>query len=96
VIGRYRAALELTLAAVALLGCALSWSNTRSTRAVGPIADGQPTTMSVVFDPQWVMLTFLLATVAGVLAVVGTARLRRRRPTAKGPVAGPEQTLPAL
>jgi len=79
VITRYRALFELFVAFLALVGCALSWSNTRSTRAVGPIADGQPTTMSVVFDPALVMLTFFLATVAGVLAVIGVARLRRLR-----------------
>ena len=76
---RYRAGIELVLACAALVGCGLSWSNTRSTMAVGPIADGQPTTMSVVFNPQLVLLTFFLATVAGVLAVVGAARLRRAR-----------------
>jgi hypothetical protein len=50
---------------------------TRSTVAVAPVADGQPATMSVVYDPQQLVLTLLLATVAGVLVVVGVTRLRR-------------------
>lgn len=35
--------------------------------------------MSVVYHPQPLVLTLLLATIAGVLSVVGTARLRRAR-----------------
>lgn len=41
--------------------------------------DGQPVTLSVVYHPQPLVLTLLLATIAGVLSVVGTARLRRAR-----------------
>ena len=47
--------------------------------AVVPVTDGQPVTMSVVYHPQLLVLTLLLATVAGVFAVVGTVRLRRAR-----------------
>ncbi|SGK94914.1 transmembrane protein [Mycobacterium tuberculosis] len=51
---------------------------------VGGVADqsgsgGQPVTLSVVYHPQPLVLTLLLATIAGVLSVVGTARLRRAR-----------------
>lgn len=46
---------------------------------VAPIADGQPFTKSVVYDPQLLLLTLLLLTSAGVLAVVGIARRRRER-----------------
>lgn len=88
-ITRLRAVVELGLACAALIGCGLTWSHTRSTMAVGPIADGQPTTMSVVYDPQLVLLTFFLATVAGVLAVIGAARLRRARRGLNGPRATP-------
>ena len=56
----------------------MSWLHTRSTVAVAPVADGQPATMSVVYHPQQLVLTLLLATIAGVLAVVGTARLQAR------------------
>lgn len=74
---RTRAVIELGLACAAVLGCALSWSQVRSTVTVGPVTDGQPVTASVVYDPPLLLLTLLLATAAGVLAVVGTARLRR-------------------
>jgi hypothetical protein len=49
--------------------------------AVAPVAEGQPTTMSVVYDPQQLLLTLLLATVAGIFIVVGVARMRRVKPT---------------
>ncbi|MGB8209559.1 MAG: hypothetical protein WCF69_18535 [Mycobacterium sp.] len=75
--GRFRAFVELALACAAALGCAASWSGVRSTVAVAPVASGQPVTTSVVYNPQLLLLTLLLATVAGILAVVGVARLRR-------------------
>jgi hypothetical protein len=74
---RFRAFIALVLACAAALGCAASWSAVRSTVPVAPVADGQPVTTSVVYDPQLLLLTLLLATVAGMLAVVGVARLRR-------------------
>ena len=49
----------------------------RSTVAVAPVAAGQPVTTSVAYDPPLLLLTLLLATAAGMLAVVGAARLRR-------------------
>ncbi len=74
---RFRAFIELALACAAVAGCVASWSGVRSTVAVAPVADGQPVTTSVVYDPQLLLLTLLLATAAGMLAVVGVARLRR-------------------
>lgn len=79
-IGRYRALLELGLALAALAGAGVSWSHARHTAGVAPIADGQPSTMSLVYDPQQLLLTMLLATLAGIMLVVGTTRLRRSRP----------------
>lgn len=76
-----RAAVELVLAVAALVATGFSWLQTRSTVAVAPVADGQPATMSVVYDPQQLVLTLLLATAAGILAVIGVARLRRAKPT---------------
>ena len=73
----FRAVVELVLAAAAMVASALSWTDTRSVIAVAPVADGQPTTMSVVYDPQLLLLTLLLATLAGILVVVGVARMRR-------------------
>jgi len=74
---RFRAVLELLLACAAVAGCAISWSAVRSTIVVAPVAKGQPVTTAVVYDPSLLLLTLLLATAAGMLAVVGTARLRR-------------------
>lgn len=76
-----RAVVELVLAAAALVATVLSWLHTRSTIAVAPVADGQPPTVSVVYDPQQLVLTLLLATVAGIFAVVGLSRLRRAKRT---------------
>lgn len=74
---RVRAAGELGLAGAAVLGCAQSWLQVRSTVLVAPVTDGEPVTSSVRYDPQQLLLTLLLAATAGVLAVVGSARLRR-------------------
>lgn len=78
-IAGYRALVELGLACAALVGAGVSWSRSRHTVSVAPIADGQPFTTSLVYDPQLLLLTLLLLTSAGVLAVVGTARLGRER-----------------
>jgi len=74
---RFRAVLELVLAVAAVAGCAFSWSAVRSTVEVAPVAKDQPVTTAVVYDPSLLLLTLLLATAAGMLAVVGIARLRR-------------------
>jgi NO-binding membrane sensor protein with MHYT domain len=81
---RLWAGVELILACAAVVGCAISWSGVRSTVAVAPVADGQPVTTSVVYDPALLLVTLLLAAAAGMLAVIGAARLRRagRRTTA--------------
>jgi hypothetical protein len=73
----YWAIVELALACAALLGCAISWSEVRSTVTVAPVLKGQPVTTSVVYDPPLLLLTLLLAAAAGMLIVVGAARLRR-------------------
>jgi hypothetical protein len=73
-----RARLELVLAVVAAAGCVLSWLAASSTMVVAPVLDGEPQTTSMIYSPALVVLSLLLATVAGVLAVLGLARLRRR------------------
>jgi hypothetical protein len=78
-IARLRALVELGLACAALAGGGVSWVNAHHTVRVAPIADGQPFTTSLVYDPQLLLLTLVLVTTAGVLAVVGLARLRRER-----------------
>jgi NO-binding membrane sensor protein with MHYT domain len=87
---RYRAAVELGLACAALVGAGISWSRTRHTVGVAPIADGQPFTTSLVYNPQLLLLTMVLVTTAGVLVVVGVARLRRARRSPNAPADGPE------
>ena len=72
-----RATLELLLALAAAAGCVLSWLAARSTVEVPPILDGEPATTSVVYSPPLVVLSLLLATAAGVLAVLAVAALRR-------------------
>lgn len=75
----YRALVELAVAVAALAGSGYSWTRSHHTVAVAPIAEGQPFTTSVVYDPQLLLLTLVLLTSAGVLVVVGAARLRRAR-----------------
>jgi hypothetical protein len=74
---RLRAVFELLLACAAAVGCAASWSAVQTTVAVAPVLKDQPVTTSVIYDPSMLLVTLLLAAVAGMLAVVGIARLRR-------------------
>lgn len=74
---RVRGIVELVLALVAAVGSVLSWIASMSTVQVPPILEGEPLTTSLVYSPPLLTLSLLLATVAGVLAVVGVTRLRR-------------------
>ena len=74
-----RATIELVVACAAFVCSGLTWSHSHHTVSVAPIADGQPSTTSLVYDPQLLLLTLVLLTTAGVLAVTGIARLRRAR-----------------
>ncbi|MDT5258173.1 MAG: hypothetical protein QOD10_3253 [Mycobacterium sp.] len=78
-IGRYRALIELGLALFALAAASVTWAHARHTVIVAPIADGQPVTTSLVYHPQVLLVTLVLLTIAGVLEVVGVARLLRQR-----------------
>lgn len=71
---------QMMLAVVAAVAAAFCWLGVRSLVDVPPITDGQPATVSVVYHPPLMVLVWLLATTAGVLAVLGVAGLRRRRP----------------
>ncbi len=68
---------QLILSVIAAVGAGFAWSHVRSWVDVAPITDGQPATVSVVYDPPLMMLTWLLATAAGVLLVLGLSGLRR-------------------
>ena len=74
-----RHAVQLILAVAAVAGAALCWSQVTSLVDVAPVTDGQPATVSVVYDPPLMMLSWLLATAAGVLLVLGVSGLRRWR-----------------
>ncbi|MUL81705.1 MULTISPECIES: hypothetical protein [unclassified Mycolicibacterium] len=72
-----RAVLELVVAAVAAVGCVLSWIAATSTIEVAPVLDGQPATTAVIYSAPLLVLSLALAGLAGVLVVLGVARLRR-------------------
>jgi hypothetical protein len=72
-----RARIELLVAVVAAAGCVLSWLAASSTVVVAPVVEGEPHSTSVIYSPPLLVLSLLLAAVAGVLAVVGIAGLRR-------------------
>ncbi|MHC9291017.1 hypothetical protein ACRCUN_01045 [Mycobacterium sp. LTG2003] len=72
-----RAVIELAVAILAAVGCVLSWLAASSTIEVAPILAGEPVTTSVTYSAPLLVLSLLLATAAGVLAVLGIARLRR-------------------
>jgi len=77
VTNRKIAVVELAVAAVAAVGCVLSWFSARSLEVVAPILEGEPSKSTLVYYPPWIALAVFLAAVAGVSAVSGVARLRR-------------------
>ncbi|CAM5733802.1 hypothetical protein MAUB1S_03523 [Mycolicibacterium aubagnense] len=77
--GRIVAAGALVLAVLAAVGSVVSWLAATSIADVAPVIPGEPVKTSVLYDPSFVTLSLLLATLAGVLAVVGTARWRRAK-----------------
>jgi len=79
VIVRYRTFVELGLSIAALTVASVSWAHARHTVIVAPVAEGQPFSTSLVYDPQMLLLTLVLITTAGVLEVVAVARLWRDR-----------------
>ena len=86
-----RAVVELVVAAAVFGGAVLSWVRSRSTVAVAPIVNGEPSTTSVAYYAPLLVLALVLATVAGVLAVIAVARLRRGSvDTASAPPSRPE------
>lgn len=72
-----RALLELLVAAVAAVGCVLSWLAASSTIEVAPVLDGEPSTTAISYSAPLLVLALVLAGLAGVLIVLGIARLRR-------------------
>lgn len=74
-----RHVLQLVLAAVAGGFALRAWLGVTSLVDVAPVTEGQPATVSVVYDPPLMVLALVLGTAAGVLAVLGVAGLVRRR-----------------
>ena len=73
------AAGALVVAVLAAVGSVVSWLAASSIADVAPVIPGEPVKTSVLYDPSLIMLSLLLAALAGVLAVVGTARWRRAK-----------------
>ena len=73
-----RYVVQLVVAIVAAVGAVLCWARVRSLVDIAPVTEGQPRTISVVYDPPMMVLALVLATTAGVLAILGVAGLRRR------------------
>ena len=76
--GRRRATIELLAAAAAAIGCMAAWLGARTTVVVAPLLSGEPQTTSVEYSAPLLVLSLILATVAGILTVLGVARLRRK------------------
>ncbi len=72
-----RAVLELMVAAIAAVGCVLSWIAATTTIEVAPVLDGEPSTTAVSYSAPLLVLALMLAGLAGVLTVLAVARLRR-------------------
>ena len=73
------AAGALVVAVLAAVGSVVSWLAASSIADVAPVISGEPVKTSVLYDPSLITLSLLLAALAGVLAVVGTARWRRAK-----------------
>lgn len=74
---RARAIVELVLAGLAAIGCAMSWLAAKSAAVASPVISSEPSMPTVTYDPSLILLALLLATVAGVFAVLGVTGLRR-------------------
>lgn len=71
--------IQLVLAALATVGAVAGWWQVRTVVDVAPVAAGQPATTSIVYYPPMMFLTLVLATAAGIFAVLGVAGLCRIR-----------------
>ncbi|MDV3125552.1 hypothetical protein M1247_11560 [Mycobacterium sp. 21AC1] len=72
-----RALVEIVVAVAAGVGAVLSWVAARSVVEVAPVLPGEPATTTWTYSAPMLVLSLLLATLAGVLAVLAVARLRR-------------------
>jgi hypothetical protein len=72
-----RPVLELVLAVAAAAGAVVSWLGARAATEAAPVIASEPAMPTLTYDPSLIVLALVLATVAGVLAVLGVAGLRR-------------------
>lgn len=72
-----RTVLEFVVAVLAAVGCVLSWIAASTTIEVAPVLDGEPPTTAISYSAPLLVLALVLAGLAGVLTVLGIARLRR-------------------
>jgi len=70
-----RPVIELVAAGAAAAAAVWCWFGAQTTVTVAPILPGEPQTTSIAYSPPMLVLMLLLATVAGVLAVVGLTGL---------------------
>ena len=70
---------QLVLAVLAAVAAVVSWWQVRTVVDVAPVAAGQPATTSIAYYPPMMLLTLVLATAAGIFAVLGVAGLYRLR-----------------
>jgi hypothetical protein len=73
-----RGRIEVSLAVLAAVGCVTSWLAARSSEIAAPVIASEPPMPTVTYDPSLIVLAVTLATLAGVLAVLGVAHTRRR------------------
>lgn len=73
------AVIELSVAVLAIAGCVWSWLAAASPAHIDPVTAGEPVRSSVNYDPAMLSLSLVLATIAGVLLVLGTRGVRRTR-----------------
>ncbi len=70
-----RVTIKLVGAVVAAAAAVWCWFGAQTIVTVAPILEGEPQTTSVAYSPPMLVLMLLLATVAGVLAVLGVTGL---------------------
>jgi hypothetical protein len=70
-----RQIIELVAAVVAAAAAVWCWFGAQTIVTVAPILPGEPQTTSIAHSPPLLVLMLLLATLAGVLAVVGITGL---------------------
>jgi hypothetical protein len=67
--------IELLLAVAAAVGSVLSWIYASATVSVPPILEGEPWTTQVDYNAPLVLMSLMLATIAGVLIVLAVVRM---------------------